>query len=74
VWCDSRARYGGSPLYTGHHGEQHLSGMSVCTGTRQNPVTTLARGQRVTMTGNYDMPAAVTDQMGIFLVYIDQSP
>jgi hypothetical protein len=73
VWCDSRARYGGSPLYTGHHGEAHLSGMGVCTGTRENPVTTLTRGQRVTMTGNYDMPAAVTDQMGIFIVYIDQT-
>ena len=73
VWCDSRARYGGSPLYTGHHGDAHLSGMSVCTGTRENPVTTLTRGQRVTMTGNYDMPEAVTDQMGIFIVYIDQT-
>jgi hypothetical protein len=71
--CDSVARYGGSPLYTGHHGEQHLSGMSTCTGTRAAPVATLTQGQRVTITGRYNMPAAVTDQMGIVLLFIDQT-
>ena len=71
--CDSVARYGGSPLYTGHHGEAHLSGMGVCTGTRANPVATVARGQRVTITGNYNMPAAADDQMAIALLYIDQT-
>lgn len=71
--CDSVATYGGDPLYTGHHGEEHLSGMSVCTGTGDEPVATLAQGQRVRMTGRYDMPAPVTDQMGIVIMYIDQS-
>ncbi len=47
--------------------------MGVCTGTRADPVATLARGQRVTITGNYNMPAAATDQMGIALLYIDQT-
>lgn len=72
--CNSVARYGGDPLYTGHHGDAHLSGMSTCTGTRERPVATLSQGQRVTMTGRYDMPQAVTDQMGIVLMYIDTQP
>ncbi len=71
--CDSVARYGGSPLYTGHHGDEHLSGMSVCTGTRDRPVATIAQGQRVTITGRYDMPAAVSDQMGIVVMFLDQT-
>ncbi len=71
--CNSTATYGGDPLYTGHHSDAHLSGMSTCTGTRDRPVTTLTNGQRVTITGRYNMPAAVTDQMGIVLLYIDQS-
>jgi hypothetical protein len=71
--CNSVARYGETPLYIGHHGEGHLSGMGVCTGTRANPVATVTRGQRVTLTGNYNMPAAADDQMAIALLYIDQT-
>jgi hypothetical protein len=37
------------------------------------PVATVARGQRVTITGNYNMPAAADDQMAIALLYIDQT-
>ena len=37
-------------------------------------MATLSQGQRVTMTGRYDMPQAVTDQMGIVLMYIDTQP
>ncbi|HET6950856.1 MAG TPA: hypothetical protein VFI47_10800 [Acidimicrobiales bacterium] len=70
--CDSVARYGGSPLYTGHHGEGHLSGMSVCQGTGENPVATVQNGQRVTITGHYNMPEAVTDQMGIVVMYLEK--
>jgi hypothetical protein len=47
--------------------------MSVCTGTRDRPVATIAQGQRVTITGRYDMPAATSDQMGIVVMYVDQS-
>jgi hypothetical protein len=47
--------------------------MSVCTGSGADPVATLSQGQRVTITGRYDMPAPVTDQMGIVIMYIDQS-
>ena len=28
--CDSRAGYGEYGLYIGHHGEAHLSSMSIC--------------------------------------------
>jgi hypothetical protein len=68
--CDSRAGYGESPLYVDHHGVGHLSSMSFCSGTGTNPVARLSNGQRVTITGHYDMPAAVTDQMAIAIAYV----
>ena len=71
--CDSVARYGESPLYIGHHGEPHLSGMSVCTGTRDNPVATIRQGERVQITGRYDMEEAMHNQMGIVVMYVDTS-
>ncbi len=74
VICDSVARYGGSPLYTGHHGEPHLSGMSACTGTRADPVATVSQGQQVRITGRYDMAEPATDQMGIVVMYLDTKP
>jgi Stress up-regulated Nod 19 len=68
--CDSRAGYGESPLYVDHHGEGHISSMSTCTGRRGAPVARVSNGQRVTMTANYNMPAAVDDQMGIVMAFI----
>jgi hypothetical protein len=65
--CDSRAGYGESPLYIDHHGAGHISSMSKCEGPR---VSTLTNGQRVTMTANYNMPAAVSDQMGIVMAFV----
>jgi hypothetical protein len=70
--CDSRATYGGSPLYIDHHGEEHLSSMSSCEGTAAQPVTTLANGQRVTIHSYYDLPEAKDDVMGIAIGYIAQ--
>src|SRR5918998_2884766 len=62
VICDSRAGYGGTPLYVSHHGE-HISSMSKCTGSRGSPVATVQAGQRITETAHYNMPEAVNDQM-----------
>jgi hypothetical protein len=65
--CDSRAGYGESPLYVDHHGEGHISSMSACIGPE---VATVANGQRVTQTANYNMPEAVDDQMGITMAFV----
>jgi hypothetical protein len=69
--CDSRAGYGESPLYIGHHGDAHLSSMSICANA--NGVDTLTNGQRVRMTANYNAPAAVNDAMGIAILYISRT-
>lgn len=68
--CDSRAKYGEYGIYMGHHGETHLSSMSICRMTNGVPVDRLTSGQRVTMTANYNAPAAMTDAMGIVIMYV----
>jgi hypothetical protein len=70
--CDSRATYGGNPLYIDHHGEEHLSSMSSCEGTAAQPVATLTSGQRITIHSFYNLPAAADDVMGIAIGYIAQ--
>jgi hypothetical protein len=70
--CDSRASYGGNPLYTDHHGKAHISAMSSCLGTAAQPLDTLTNGQRVTIHSFYDLPAAADDVMGISVGYIAQ--
>jgi hypothetical protein len=71
VICDSRAGYGESPLYIdNHHGERHLSSMSVCVGSRGSPVARITNGQRITETAYYNMPEAVNDQMGIVMAFV----
>jgi hypothetical protein len=72
VICDSRAGYGETPMYVDHMGMQHISSMSKCTGSRGSPVATVANGQRITETAYYDMDEAVTDQMGIVMMFIAQ--
>jgi hypothetical protein len=68
--CDSRATYGGDPLYTDHHGKQHISAMSSCVGTAAQPLDTLTNGQRITIHSFYDLPQAQDDVMGISVGYI----
>jgi len=69
VICDSRAGYGETPLYQGHHGPA-ISSMSKCTGARGSPVARITNGQRVTETAYYNMPEAVSDQMGIVMAFV----
>jgi hypothetical protein len=69
VICDSRAGYGETPLYQGHHGAA-LSSMSKCTGSRGSPVARISNGQRITETGFYNMPEAVNDQMAITMAFV----
>jgi hypothetical protein len=71
--CDTRAAYGESPMYVDSHGERHISSMSRCGGRQATaPVTSLASGQRVTITAHYDAPEAIPDVMGISVGYIGQ--
>jgi hypothetical protein len=74
VICDSRAGYGETPLYIDHEGARRLSSMSTCGGPdgATNPVDVLSNGQRVTLTGHYDMPQAVNDQMAIAIGWIGE--
>lgn len=68
VICDSRAGYGGDPLYTDpEHGAEHISSMSTCVGT---PVAKVSNGQRVTMKANYNMAKADPMQMGIVMAFV----
>jgi hypothetical protein len=69
VICDSRAGYGETPMYVGHHGPT-ISSMSTCTGRRGAPVARISNGQRITETAHYNMPEAVRDQMGIVMAFI----
>jgi stress up-regulated protein Nod 19 len=69
VICDSRAGYGETPLYQGHHGPT-LSSMSTCTGARGSPVARISNGQRITETATYNMPEAVRDQMAIVMAFV----
>lgn len=68
--CDSRARYGETPLYIGHHGEAHISSMSTCVQQNGVPVDTITTGQRIDMVANYNATAAATDAMGIVIMYV----
>jgi hypothetical protein len=68
--CDSRPGYGESPLYIGHHGDAHLSSMSICRMSGSTPIDTLAAGQRVRLQSHYNSPTALTDAMGIVIMYV----
>ena len=68
--CDSRAGYGESPLYIGHHGDAHISSMSTCTMKNGVPVDTISNGQRIDMVANYDSPVADPYAMGIAIMYV----
>jgi hypothetical protein len=68
--CDSRAGYGETPLYIGHHGESHISSMSTCTQKNGVPVDTISSNQRIQMVSNYNATAAATDAMGIVIMYV----
>ena len=73
--CNSVAGYGETPLYIDHHGERWLSSMSTCGVARQpNFSVPISSGQRITMTGHYNMEEAVTDQMAIAIAYVVEDP
>jgi len=87
VICDSRATYGGKPEYIegpglGMPGMAHISEMSRCQGTFENPVTTINVGDTMGITAYYDMtptgPGGDMDMgeaphpvMGIAIGYFD---
>jgi hypothetical protein len=75
VICDSRAGYGDTPLHVDHHGEAHLSTMSYCGGQdRYAPAgSPISNGQRITITGHYNHPAATSDQMGIVMGFVGEA-
>jgi len=68
--CDSKARYGETPLYIDHHGGAHISSMSTCVMQNGVPVDTISNGQRIQMTSNYNATAAASDAMGIVIMYV----
>ena len=68
--CDSKAGYGESAPYIGHHGEPHLSSMSTCYYSDLATAPTLNVWDRVTIHANYDLPAASTDSMGIVMLWM----
>lgn len=68
--CDSKASYGTEPLYIDHTGFAHISKMSTCGGPGKPPIAQLASGEKVTITSNYNTPAAVPDAMGIAVAYM----
>jgi hypothetical protein len=72
MFCDSVAAYGESPLYVDHMGMEHISSMTSCGNADGTPVATLANGQRVTISANYDAPQAEQGVMGIAVGYIAQ--
>jgi len=68
VICDSRARFGESPLYIDpEHGDPHLSSMSTCIAA---PVAKVTNGQTVTMNAHYNMAKADDMQMGIVMAFV----
>jgi hypothetical protein len=79
--CDSRATYGGDPKFiepaSSMHmpGMGHISKMSLCQGTRDNPVISFATGDELKITAYYDADAHMqmgTDPiMGIAIGYVD---
>jgi hypothetical protein len=81
VVCDSVATYGGRPEYiegpnsTHMPGMGHISEMHRCQGTAENPVTTVAVGDKLALSANYDSNAHMqmgTDPvMGIAIGYFD---
>ena len=71
--CDSRAGYGETPMYVDHHGEEWLSSMSFCGGAADPAFdASVATNDRVTITGHYNQPEPVDDQMAIVIAYIAQ--
>lgn len=58
------AGYGTDPRYRGH-----IESMSTCTG---DPVTTVARGQELTIDSYYNAPHRDDSVMGIMFAYIHQ--
>jgi hypothetical protein len=68
--CDSRAGYGESPAYIGHHGDEHISSMGICMGMRGAPIDTIRSGDRVRLEAHYTLDAPVTDAMGISIMYL----
>jgi hypothetical protein len=73
--CNSVAGYGQTPLYVDHHGEPWLSSMSICGGERQpNFAVPITTGQRITMTGHYDMEELDDHQMAIAIAYVATGP
>ena len=68
--CDSRAGYGESPAYIGHHGEPHISSMSICMGVNGAPIDTIGTGNRIQLEAHYTLEAPVTDAMGISIMYL----
>jgi hypothetical protein len=68
--CDSRAGYGESPAYIGHHGEPHISSMSICMGNRGAPIDTIRTGNRIRLEAHYTLDAPVDDAMGISILYL----
>jgi hypothetical protein len=67
--CNSVAGYGG-PGYVTPDGRTHISSMTTCLG---NPITTIARNQRIRLHALYDVPVGhhpVDDAMGIALMYV----
>jgi hypothetical protein len=73
--CNSVAGYGETPLYVDHHGEKWVSSMSTCGGSRQpNFLVPITAGQRITITGHYNMPEADDHQMAIVIAYVAQPP
>jgi hypothetical protein len=61
IICDSRAKYGETPEYIegptslGMPGMAHISSMSRCQGTYEQPVTQINIGDRIGITSYYDM-------------------
>lgn len=69
VFCNSVAGFGG-PGYTTPDGRSHVSSMSTCVG---NPVTTIAKGQKVRLHAIYNVPSThepLDDAMGIAMMYV----
>jgi hypothetical protein len=73
--CNSRAAYGHDPLWVDHHGEAHLSNMTYCGGQNSySPAgSPISNGQRITITGHYNHPAATSDQMGIVMGFVGEA-
>jgi hypothetical protein len=68
--CNSVATAGGTPDYVTPDGRGHISNMTTCLG---NPISTLARNQKLRLHVNYNVPAThhpIDDAMGIMIAYL----